>query len=196
MFLGWATPSESAAIGAISALLLTAFYRKLNWELIKKSMMATVQNSGNILLIVAGSMIFSQVLAFSGSTRYLAEVAIGLTVSPILLIIIMQLFLLGLGMVMGGVPMVMITMPIFIPIVLALKFDPVWFGLLTLINMSLAEITPPVGMGLFVMKGVSQDTNMNDIYNATWPFVGINIAVMALIIIFPIIATWLPSLMN
>jgi tripartite ATP-independent transporter DctM subunit len=196
IFLGWATPSESAAAGAIGSVILAAFYKKLNWDLMNKSLMLTVQSSANVLIIIAGSATFSQILAFSGVSRYLAEVAVSLPVSPVMLIILMQVLLVFLGCFMGSVPMIMITMPIFMPIVLATHFDPIAFGLITLINMETAGLTPPVGMGLFVMKSVSPETPMTTIYKAALPFIAVNVVVMALVLIFPPMATWLPSMIK
>ena len=195
IFLGLATPSESAAAGAIGSLMLAAVYRKLNWNLLKESLISTIQNSAGILLIISGAMTFSQILAFSGASRYIAEFAISLPVAPIMLIISMQVLLIFLGMFMGSVSMIMVTMPIFMPIVLVLGFDPVWFGLITLINMEIASTTPPVGIGLFVMKTVAPETKMSDIYKAGLPFLGCDLATVILIMVFPFLALWLPSLM-
>ncbi len=195
IFLGWATPAESAAAGAIGSLILATFYKKLNWDLIKKSTMLTVQTAGNVLIIITGATTFSQILAYSGASRYLAELAVSLPLAPILLIISMQVLLLFLGMFMGSVPMIMITMPIFMPIILALGFDPVWFGIITLINMEMSATTPPVGMGLFVMKSVAPDTEMSVIYKAGLPFLGCDLATIILLMLFPPLVLWLPALM-
>ncbi len=196
IFLGWATPTESAVLGAIGSLLLSIVYRKFNWEMIKKSVMLTVQVSGSILIIISGSTTFSQILAFSGASRALAEFAISFPMAPIMIIIAMQVLLIFLGMFMGSVPMIMITMPIFMPIVTALEFNPVWFGVITLINMEMSATTPPVGMSLFVMKGVAPPgTTMGDIYKAGLPFLGGDLLTIILILLFPPIALWLPSLM-
>lgn len=197
IFLGWTTPTEAAVLGAVGSLFLAAFYRSLNWQMINKSIMSTVMISGNILLILTGAVTFSQILAFSGATRELAGLVSNLTLPPIMIIICMQLILLILGTFMDTGSMVMITLPIFMPIVHALNIDPVWFGIVILINMEMSAVTPPVGLMLFVMKGVAPpSTTMMDVYRASVPFLMCDLTAMALIMVFPSTAIWLPNAMR
>lgn len=195
--LGIATPTEAAASGALGTFLLAVLYRRLNWEVVKKSMGGTLQVTGMIFLIMTGAKAFSQILAISGASQGLMELAINLPVAPILIIVAMQVILLFLGMFIEVVAMMMITVPIFVPVVHALGFELPWFAVLYLINIEVAAISPPFGLSLFVMKGVaSPDTTMGDIYKASLPFIGLILIALALVIIFPAVALWLPSMMR
>ncbi|MFH1350491.1 MAG: TRAP transporter large permease subunit [Pseudomonadota bacterium] len=195
IILGIATPSEAAAAGCFGALMLTVFYRKFRLSVVKKSLRGTLHITVMIFMIIAGAKGYSQILAFTGATRSLAEVASTLPIAPILIIVAMQVVLLFLGMFMDQTAMMMITLPVYMPIIQALRFDPVWFGVLVLINLEIAFTSPPFGALLFVMKGVAPpDTSMADIYRATIPFIMCDLIAMGLIMIFPAIATWLPGL--
>ncbi len=195
IFLGIATPTEAAAMGALGSLILAAVYRGLSLVVIKRSVDGALRVTVMTLLIIAGSVTFSQILAFTGASRGLAEYVVGQPLSPMLLLIVMQILLLILGAFMDQISMMMITIPIYMPIVHGLGFDPLWFGVLMLINLEIAFTSPPFGLLLFVMKGVAPEgTTMSDIYKAVIPFMICDLVVMALIMIFPAIALWLPNL--
>lgn len=197
IFLGVATPSEAAATGTLGTFILAFLYRGLNWNTVKKSFSGTLNISVMILMIFVGARAFSQILAFTGATRGLMDFATGLPLAPIVLIMVMQVVLLIMGMFMSIVAIMMITLPMFVPIVTAMGFDPVWFAAIYLLNMEMAGTTPPFGMNLFAMKGASPpDTTMGEIYRAALPFLYCDAIAMALLIAFPSIALWLPSLMR
>lgn len=197
MFLGVATPSEAAATGALSCFILAAAYKRLNWEVVKKSFQSTMRVTVMILVIVSGSTAFSYILAFSGATSGLINVALGLPVSPIAIIIIMQVIVLFMGMFMDAISIMMIAIPLFMPVVRILGFDDVWFAVLIMVNIEVAQISPPFGMCLFTMKAVAPpDTTMEDVYRAALPFIYLILIAMALIIVFPLIALWLPGVMK
>lgn len=197
IFLGVATPTEAAAVGALLCFLLAMAYRKLSWEVIKKAVGSATSISVMVLVILTGSAAFSQLLAFAGVTSGIIELAVNLAVHPIVILILMQLVLIFLGMFIEQTSIVMVTIPIFMPIVSTLGWDPIWFGAIMLLNLELATISPPFGLSLFVMKGIaSADTTMGDIYRAALPFVGLNIVVMAIMIVFPAVVLWLPGLMR
>jgi tripartite ATP-independent transporter DctM subunit len=196
IFLGIATPSEAAALGALGTLVIAFLYGKLTFKIVKQALTSTMKITAMILIIIAGSKAFSQILAYTGATRSLVAFMLDLPLSPILLIIVTQLTLLFMGTFMSAVPMMMITLPIFMPLIEALGFNPVWFGILLLINIEMGQTTPPFGLLLFVMKGVApKGTTMGDIYKAGIPFLICDLATMSLIIAFPTIALWLPELM-
>lgn len=196
IFLGWATPTEAAVLGATGSIILGVCYRKLSWQILNKSIMNTIRIGANILMILTGAITFSQILAFSGVTRELASYISSWQLPPIIIVIFMQLVLLVTGTFMDTGGMIMVTMPIFMPIINALGINPVWFGIVVLINMEMSAVTPPVGMMLFVMKGVSPpDTTMADVYKAGLPFLMCDLVAMAMIMIFPILALWLPGMM-
>ncbi len=197
IFIGVATPSEAASTGTLGVFIVAFLYRRLNWEVVKKSVAGTLRISGMILLIIAGAKAFSQILSFTGASRGLIELATSLPVDPILIVIIMQVIILFLGGFMEVVAIMMITLPVFVPTILVLGFNPVWFAVLVLLNIEMAMTTPPFGINLFVMKGVApRDTTMGDVYRAALPFLGCDLVAMSLIIGFPAIALWLPGLMR
>ena len=195
IFLGIATPSEAAPTGAFGATLLAVIYGKFSWRVLKKSFRGTVAISGMILFIIAGASAFTQILSFSGATQGLSDIIINLPVPPIVIIVMMMILVLFLGALMDVVAIMMITLPIFMPVVDLLGFNQVWFCVLFLLNTEMASTTPPFGMALFAMKAVSpKDTRMKDIYTAAFPFLGVDLLVMVLLMIFPMLTVWLPGL--
>jgi tripartite ATP-independent transporter DctM subunit len=197
IFLGIATPSEAAASGTVGAVILAALYGRLNWNILKKSFLTTLNTTVMVLMIMTGTVAFSQILAISGAAAGLAGFTTSLPLPPIAIVVATQLVLLFLGMFIGTISMIMITIPIFMPVIHALGVSPLWFGLLVLINMEMSVTTPPFGINLFTMKGVAPpDTTMAEIYGAALPFLGCDLIVIALMIAFPSLALWLPSLMR
>jgi tripartite ATP-independent transporter DctM subunit len=195
IFLGIATPSEAAATGAMGTYILALCYRRLSWEVIKKSTIGTFSLSGMLFLILCSSGLFSQIIAFSGVSSGMARFATGLDASPIMIVVAMQIIILVLGAFMDVVSIMMITLPIFMPVVEMLGFDPIWFLVVFLVNIEMAGITPPFGMSLFVLKGISKDIPMGKIWLASGPFLICDAVVMVLLIIFPDFVLWLPGLM-
>ncbi len=197
IFVGIADPSESAATGTVGMVIVILCYGRLTWEVIRKSLHGMIMITGMVFLLIAGATTFGQILSFSGATGGLSEFAIHLPLAPILIVVTMQIIILIMGCFMEVVSIMMITLPIFIPVINKLGFDPVWFGAITLLNIECAFITPPFGMNLFVMKGVAPaDTTMTDIYSAATPMVLINCLTMALMLAFPSIVLWPVKLMG
>jgi tripartite ATP-independent transporter DctM subunit len=197
IFLGVATPSESAALGAVGSIILLAAKGSLNRKVLSASTRATVELSGAIFFIIAGATAFSQVLAACGATQGLTRFVAGLPVPPMVAIIFMQMVILILGCFMEPVSIMLITLPIFMPVVNSSGFDPIWFAVVMLMNIEIATISPPFGLALFVMKGVAPSgTTMSDVYHAALPFIGIIIVSMGLVIAFPSLALFLPRLMR
>jgi TRAP-type C4-dicarboxylate transport system permease large subunit len=148
-------------------------------------------------MIILASKTFSQVLSFSGATQSLVRMVLDLPVPPIAILISMQLILIFLGVFVDQVSMMMISLPLFMPLVVALHFDPIWFGILMLLNMEMALTTPPFGLNLFVMKGIAPPgVTMKDIITAGLPFLLCDLLAMIVIIAFPPVALWLPGLLN
>lgn len=197
IFLGIATPSEAAATGALGCFILAAIYGGLNWKTLKKIISSTLANTGMIFMIFCGAIVYSQILAYTGASRGLAELAAGLQLPPITLLIFMQLLLLVMGMFMEPMTIMMVVLPIYLPIIEAVGFNPLWFFVMMLLSAEMAITSPPFGLGLFAMKGVAPaDTTMGDIYRAAIPFLLCDLVAMALIIAFPQLALWLPSVMR
>ena len=193
IMLGIATPSESAATGVVGSLLTAAIYRKLSFQMISDSLMAAITVSAMILAIMAMSKMFTQLLAFTGATGELVNLVANLGYSPIVMLLIMLAVPFILCMFIDTIAVILLTIPIYQPVVTALEFDPVWFWLLFLVNITLGAITPPFGYTLFAFKAVVPDMSISQVYRATWPFVGLFLLGIALIIAFPAIATWLPN---
>jgi tripartite ATP-independent transporter DctM subunit len=197
MFLGVATPTESAALGALGCFVLVFIYRGWNWEVIRGSIAATLRITVMMFMIMTGAVAFSQILAFSGASSGLVSLAGGLDLPPIMILIFMQVILIFMGVFMEPLTIMMVTLPIYMPIIKTLGFDPLWFGTIMLINMEMATTTPPFGLVLFVMKGVAPpDTTMSDIYKAGFPFLVCDAVAMGLLMAFPALALYLPGLMS
>ncbi len=196
IFLGIATPTEAAALGTAGSFFLAACYRSLNWKVTREALESTLRISVMVLIILGAAQSFSQVLAFTGANRYLVEWAGGLPLAPLMLIVLLQVVILVLGGFISGVPLMMITLPVFLPIVTSLGYEPIWFLVLMLINIEMAQTTPPYGILLYVMKGVAPpDTTMGDIIRAAVPFLICDVIAMGLIMMFPAITLGLPGLM-
>ncbi len=195
IMFGWSTPSESAAFGCFGVLLLAALYGKLTWDSFVKSVTGALKVTVMALLIIFGSATFSALLAFSGASSGLIGWATGFELDPIVMLLVMFGILLVLGMFMDQLSMMLLTVPIFFPLAQTLGFDLIWFGVIVLLALEISFTTPPFGLLLFVMKGVSAPgTTMRDIYVAALPFMGCAIVLVGLLIVFPQIATWLPGL--
>ncbi|MBN9249029.1 MAG: C4-dicarboxylate ABC transporter permease [Mesorhizobium sp. 61-13] len=197
IFFGTATPTEAAAIGTFLTFVLAILYRKLNWQVLVQGVGSATQLSIMILIILTGSAAFSQLLSFSGTTSAITNLASDLPVHPLVLLILMQLIVMFLGMFIEQTSIVLVTIPIFLPIVHQMGWDPIWFGIIMMVNLEMATITPPFGLSLFVMKGIApKNTTMGDIYRAAVPFILINILLMGIMIAAPDLVLWLPDQMN
>lgn len=197
VFLGVATPTEAAALGAVGSLIIAAGMKQLKREVIRKSFGGALQIMVMVLVIMMGSLAYSQIMAFTGATRWVGGLAIHFALTPLAVMIAMQVVLLIMGCFLDQISIMMVTIPIFMPVVRTFGMDPVWFAAIYLLNMEMAAITPPFGLELFTMKGVAPpDTTMGDIITAALPFVCLDLVGMALMIAFPIISLWLPGLMH
>ncbi|MCL4675723.1 MAG: TRAP transporter large permease [Pararhodobacter sp.] len=197
ILLGWATPTESAAFGVLSVVVLAVLNRKLTWEAVLKSMRGTMVVSVMMLMIIVGSTTFSQVLAFSGASAGMIAAATSLDVSPYFMLTAMFLVLLVLGMFMDPLSIMMLTLPIFMPLVSLYGFDPVWFGVIMLLGLELGLVTPPFGLLLFVMVGVSPPgTTVGQVALAALPYICCTLLLVIILAIFPQLALWLPDLMR
>ncbi|MRX52012.1 TRAP transporter large permease subunit [Paracoccus sp. S-4012] len=195
VFLGVATPTEAAALGTAGSFVLAACYRQLSWAVTIDALMSTLRISIMVLAIMAASTAFTQILAYSGASQQLVTWAASLPIPPIWVIVMMHLITLILGGPIGGIPLIMMTIPVFIPVVVALGYDPIWFCVAMLVNVELAQITPPFGVLLYVTRGILKDTSMAVIARAAVPIIVCNLIVMGLLVAFPALSMWLPSLM-
>jgi tripartite ATP-independent transporter DctM subunit len=191
---GLATPTESAALGSLAAVLAGLGYRSLTVRNLGTAVMETVKLSVMILFIIAASQTFSQILSFSGATSGLISLIQTLELSRLQILAGMVLILLFLGCFVDQVSMLMVTIPVFVPLARAVGIEPLLLGIVYLLTMEIALLTPPFGLLLFVMQGVAPDwIRMRHIYAAITPFVAIKLVVLILVIAFPILGTWLPA---
>ena len=192
MLFGIATPSEAAAIGVIGSLVVMAIYKRLSWAILKVAVFDSVKITSMIFLIIISASAFSQILAFTGTTSQLVSFATQSGLAPWAILVAMIVTAILLGSFLDELALLMICIPIYMPVVKALAFDPVWFGLLMLITLEIATISPPYGLALFVLKGVVPDASMGDVWKASIAYMLISTLVLAIIFVFPPIATWLP----
>lgn len=196
ILLGIATPTEAAAMGAVTTLALAALRGRLTARVFGDSIFSASNISAMVLLIVSGAVGFTQLLTFTGATWGMIDFVMALDVSPDVLILIMIGSVIALGTFMGPLPIMLITLPIYVPVVIELGYNPIWFGVLFLIAIETGATSPPFGAALFVMKAVApKNTTMGDIYRAAVPFVICDLLAIAVVFAFPQIVTWPLSLM-
>jgi tripartite ATP-independent transporter DctM subunit len=195
MNVGWATPTESAAIGAFATMVLALAYRALTLKILLAALQGTVMISGMILFIILGATTFSQILSFSGASNGIVSLITGQGLSQNAIIGGMMLILIFLGVFVDQVSMMLITLPIFMPVVQTFGIDLVWFGVMFLICMQLGLLLPPHGLLLMTMKGVvPPQVRMSHIFRAVVPYVLLSLAMLALVFFVPAVALWLPNM--
>ncbi len=196
IYSGLVTVTEASALGALAAFLLLAVTRQLRWAALQQALSSSVKISCMIYLIIIGGLIFSRFLAFSGVPFAMVRAIQALDVPALAVVIVMLLILTVLGMFMDPVGMIMLTLPFFFPVVKALGVDPIWFGVLVVLQAELGVITPPVGVHLFVVRQVVPDVPLGAVIRGALPFMLCQGLVMALVIVFPQLALWLPDRMR
>lgn len=194
MSAGWATPTESAAIGALATVAVCVAYRSLSWRALLDALRGTAAISGMILFIIIGATTFSQILSFSGGTNGLVTLVRDSGLSAFGVLLVMMAILLVLGCFIDQVSTMLITLPFYMPLVQHYGFDPLWFGVMYLICMQLGLLTPPFGMLLFTMRSVAPPhIRTRQIYAAVTPYVVFGMLMLAAVMAVPGLATWLPQ---
>lgn len=196
IYAGVFTPTEAAAVGTLCAFLIILIRRRLTKESLINSFMNMLRTTGMVFLILIGAILFGYFLAASRLTIVMADFVGALPLPPLTILIAILVLFLILGCVMDPYAMLMIVVPILFPVIVNLGFDPIWFAVLTVIMMELGMITPPVGMNVFIMKGVAKDVPMYTIFWGLFPFVLAMAVCIAIIVAFPQIALFLPSTMH
>jgi len=197
MSAGWATPTESAAIGAFATMAMAVLYRALTLKSLFAALRGTVAISTIILFIILGATTFAQILSFSGASNGLVSQLMGLGLPPMAIVAGMMGILIFLGVFVDQVSMMLITLPIFMPIVQRLGIDPVWFGVMFLICMQLGLLLPPHGLLLMTMRGVAPpQVTMMHIFVAVVPYVTLSLLVLTLVFFIPAVALWLPKVLG
>jgi C4-dicarboxylate transporter DctM subunit len=196
LFLGWFSPTQAGAIGAGGALLIGLGRRLLSWRTFVEAGMEGLRTSCMVLFIITGAVIFGHFMAVSTIPFVLADWLGGLPIHPMaIMVVIVFIYFIG-GFFMDAMGLIVVTIPIFFPIVEKLGFDPIWFGVIIVLVTEMGVITPPVGVNVFVIKGIAPDVPLELIFKGIFPFLAALIIVTAILILFPQIATFLPSLVS
>ncbi len=195
IFSGWFTATEAGAIGAAGMMAVCLISKKLTWDVLKKSLLESAKLTATVLLLVASATVFSRFFALSRIPIFLGDLVASLEVNKWIIFAVILFIYLILGMFIDALAMILLTIPVFYPIVVTgLGYDPIWFGVLIVLVLSMASITPPIGLNVFVMQSVAKDVPIFTIYKGVWGYVAAIIVCCALLIAFPGLATFLPSL--
>ncbi|MEZ5652242.1 MAG: TRAP transporter large permease [Burkholderiaceae bacterium] len=190
---GFATPTEAAAVGAFGSFVIAAFKRRLTWQAVVASLDDTVRTTCMVFMIIIGAHVLNIFLATTQVPVAISEALNGLPLSRHAILALVLLMYLVLGCFLDVLAMIVLTVPIVFPALMALGFDPIWFGVVIVLIMEMALITPPVGMNVYVIKGIAPDIPLHVIFAGIWPFLVAQIATLVLLVLMPDIALWLPS---
>lgn len=197
IYTGFATATEAAAIGALAAFAVTGLiYRNLGWASLKQIFVGTAKVSASVLAIVGAAFVFTQMLVIARVPDKVTEFVVGLDISPYLVMVGIMLVLILLGCLVDAASLLLIVAPILVPAVEAIGFDPLWFGVLLVVNLEMAVITPPVGLNLYTMKSAVPQLDLADIFRGVAPYLVIEAGLLAVLIAVPELATWLPGLVE
>jgi tripartite ATP-independent transporter DctM subunit len=196
LYTGIATPTEVAGVGCFASVLIAATYRRLSWQAVKEAFEKTARTTCFVIWILVAASSFGYVLSFLRVPQNLVNWSLSLEVSPFVILVAVNLLLFVLGCIMDPAAIIMVTVPILAPLMQALGFDLIWFGVMFVVNMELAEITPPLGLNLYIMKSVAPPgITLNDIIIGSIPFMLLDIIGLVFVIIWPQLILWLPSTM-
>ena len=196
IYTGAFTPTEAAAVGLVYSLFVTlVVYRTINLKQLPAICVKSMMTSSMIAMIIASAVLFGRVMTMLEIPQKLTEFVISNNFSPMMFIIAMNLLMIVLGCILETVSIVLLTMPLVTPILHALHIDPIWYAIILTVNMTMALITPPVGMNLYVINGLRDDIHMSEVITGVWPFVLIIGGMLVLTMLFPMMSTWLPSVM-
>lgn len=196
IYLGIATPTEAAALGVVGALLLALANKRLTLSMCKDVFEGTMKASAMIMLIVIGSAFLNFIMSAIGLTTAITEAITALGLSPSVMLLLLVIFYLILGCFMETLSMMITTIPIVAPVMLSLGYDPIWLGIVIIILVEVALITPPVGLNLFVVQSLRSNGSMNDVMKGSLPFVIMLLSMVFILRLFPTLALWLPSLFH
>jgi tripartite ATP-independent transporter DctM subunit len=195
IYLGIASVSEAAGMGALGAIVSAAVRRELTWPMLRDALYQTMNTCGMLLWITFGATALIGVYNLMGGDTFVKNLVTGLPLAPIGIILVMMAILVVLGLFMDWIGICLLTMPIFVPIVTALGYSPVWFGILFCMNMQVSYLTPPFGPAAFYLKGVAPpEIKLGHIYRALWPFIGLQLIGLTIVLLNPDVALWLPSI--
>ncbi len=197
LFAGWFTPTEAGAVGVAGVVLVTVAQGRLSMHMFINSLADTTRTTAMIMLLVGSAVVFGRFIAISRIPFVLAEWAAALELPAFAVIALILLIYLVLGCFIDALALILLTIPIFLPVAVnVLGYDPIWFGVIIVMVVAMGVITPPVGMNVYIVKGVAKDVPLEVIFRGIWPFLFAIVICLALLIVFPQLATFLPSLMN
>jgi C4-dicarboxylate transporter DctM subunit len=191
--LGWVTPTEAAAAGAAGALLLCVLRRRLTREALRNALEATLRTSGMIYLVIIGALIFAAFISVTGLTEAVGTAIAGLELGAVATMLLVALFLLVIGSVLDGLALMLLTTPILLPLVASLGLSAVWFGIFLVRAMEIGFVHPPIGMNLYVIRGVVPDVSIGRIFRGVLPFLTADLLHLILLVVFPVIVLGLPE---
>lgn len=194
IFAGVAAPTEAAAVGATGAMAVAALHRRLSWKSLREALEQTARSTAMVMWIIFGANAFVAFYVAAGGDQFIRELLVATGLSPTGLIVLMNAILIVLGMFLDWVGILYLAVPIFLPLVRELGFDPLWFGVLYMVNMQMAFLSPPFGYALFYVRGIAPQIGMGTIYRAAVPFLLLQLVGLILVGLFPSLATWLPRL--
>jgi tripartite ATP-independent transporter DctM subunit len=193
IYFGVAAVTEAAAVGVAGTIVAAWVRGTLTWQLLRESVYQTMSTCGLLLWLTFGATALIGVYNLLGGIRFIHDAMGNLPFEPIVVVLLMMAVLIVLGMFMDWVGILLLTMPIFVPIVENLGYDPIWFGILFCMNMQISYLSPPFGPAAFYLKSVAPpEIALQDIFRALWPFMLMQLTAMLLVIMFPEIALWLP----
>lgn len=195
LFLGWFTPTEAGAVGAFSLLAITLLEKKMNWTKIKQALTDTTKLTAMIFFLVVGAVTLGRFLAVTRIPFDFASMVMELDMHPYIIMIAIVGINMLLGCVIDALPLILLTVPVFFPVILALGFDPIWFGVVNVVIVSMGSVTPPVGMSVYIIKGVLPEMPLENIFKGIFPFLLADWAFLFLLLLFPAMATYLPQLL-
>ncbi len=196
MFLGWFSPNQAAGVGAAGALALGLMHRALNWQKFANATKEGVRTACMIMLLIAGASVFGKFMAVTTIPAKLSMWVSSLALPPIGIMILICLFYMISGCFIDAMALIMLTIPIIYPVVLELNYDPVWFGVVIVLISQIAVVTPPVGVNVYVIKGIAPEAPIASIFRGTFPFLIAMAVLLAGIIMFPDLVLWFPNLLN
>ena len=195
IYTGIASVTEAAGMGVVGTIFAAAVRRELSWSMLRESLMQTMSACGVLLWVSFGATAMIGVYNLAGGPGFVRNLMTGLGVAPIVVVLIMMAILIVLGCLMDWIGICLLTMPIFVPIIKSFGYDPVWFGVLFCMNMQISYLSPPFGPAAFYLKGVAPpEISLDDIFSALWPFMAMQALALTIVIVFPQLALWLPSL--
>ena len=196
IYAGWFTPTEAAGVGACGAFFFALARRRLTWGVLFELLADAAQTTAMLFFILIGAMIFSNLMNETGMPETMGSWVTGLNAHPLIIVAAIMLIYVCLGAVLDSMAMILLTIPLFFPIITGLNLDPIWFGIIVVVVTEISLITPPVGMNIFVLNTVLPEVGTGTIFKGVTPFWMADLVRLTILVLFPIITLWLPSAMD